>query len=485
MTVDSVPMRADGVLFLTEDGAAEWVSERTAAVATIGITVGGGCLIHVDAAAPGEPLRWTVPPGSDGSELARAVGDSGLVGVLAQARRDGTTRHRILAAHSLNEPWVRFAEVEALARWAMRPLHRGALAIDRAVAAHAVGYLGDARAWFTRAEHTLIDLGARYLDGELPDTAADLVYNALLVAAEAGIDGEFPDLSPDRPSHAQISDTAVLEVITRWDRTGTAASAAGAIWTLGGDENTDPDRDVGFIDIRAVPPRIIAWSGSDQPELLIEYDSGADTFAVTAWIADDVDPRCREVRQLIAYAARRADGALVATAPVRLQGRSLVAGLPAASGAIGELIFGILDAATDIDELRTDQVGRCLTEVDRTMIDAWGRARAATAALYTVSAMAGETALYKAQSEHRSRMRIVRSLVSTARARLERELAQLESIPTDPESDAAHMDAADRRALITLLRARDIALARYVRSLRHGEVAEPALAELIPPQPDE
>lgn len=450
-----------GLLSLRENGAAEWVSERVAAVAPVAVQVGEGCSVDVDPAFPAYALSWRAPAGSDGGPLARAFGESAPIEALAELRAGAGVR--ILPAPNLIGAWVRYAEVESVARWSMRPLHLGALAADRAVAAHAVGFDGDAGAWFARAADALPELAERGFDGSLSAAATDLVRIAIRTAGRSGAGAEYLYLATDLDDHHVLADDTVAEALSRWHR----VEAVSDTWTLGGDRDTE--RIAGFVDIRLVPPRILAWSGADHPELRVEYTAEGESWHVTTDLAPDVDARCREARRLLAYAARRMDGALVATAPARLRDRALVATLPTDGYRAEDLIFGLFDADIDVYDLRTDPLGRCLAEVDRLMVEAWGRHRAATAALVSVPPDASETVLRTAQSEHRARLRIIRSMIGGARVRLEQELARTD--PAGPGNDAAAI----------LLAARLSALARYLTVLRDGGAVEPILAELIPP----
>lgn len=461
--------RADGVLFIDDEQTTSWYSARLTAVAPVEIELGAGCVAQIDPAYPDMVLAWRAHSAAAVAALARAVGDPAIAGIVDNARAAGDGS-RVVRAPVLTAQWAHFALVAAVARWMMRPVHKGALLIDRAVAAAAVDRTAAAKTLFIYAEDALLDLAERCVDAELPAAVTDLVAHAVRVADGLGVAGDSARLADELDRRSAIDDDILRDFLTRRRQAATTARTDVQIGTLDGE---DAVRSLGFdvVDIASVPPRIIAWSGPEQSELLIEHRSDSDVFVITARLADGVDPSCREVRGLLAYAAERDTGTLVTTAPLRLLDRTLIANLPASSRIIADLHFGVFDASTDLDSLRTDPIGRCLAAVDRTMVDAWSHQRTAHAALHTVPASAAAELLDKAQAEHRAQLRTARSSAANARKLLERELRVVD--PDDP----------DAAALRTLLRDRLDAVNRYARAMATG--ADPILTELVPPEQDE
>ncbi|WP_433665103.1 hypothetical protein ACQPW1_24640 [Nocardia sp. CA-128927] len=460
---------ADGVLFVDGERTARWYSEHVAAVAPVELDLGDGCVVEIDPADPDVVLAWRASSDAAVTALARAVDDPAIAEIVGSARAAGTGE-RVVRAPMLINAWARFALVAAATRWTMRPVHKGALLIDRAVAAATVGQDAAAKTLFIYAEDALLELGQQCVDGELPAAVTDLVAQAVQVANRLGVAGDAAGLADELDSRTAIDDDILREFLTRRRRAAATASTDLQSGTLDGEEAVlTMGSDV--VDIQAVPPRIIAWHGAEQPELVIEHLSDSAVFVITTTLADGVDPSCREVRRLLAYAAERDTGTLVATAPLRPLGPVLTAKLPAGQWVIADLHFGVLDAGTDLEALRTDPIGRCLAAVDRTMVEAWGHQRAANATLHTVPATADAELLDKAQAEHRAQLRTARSSAANARKRIERELRVLD--PADQDTDA----------LRALLRDRLDAVNRYPQAM--ASAADPILTELIPPEQDE
>ncbi|MEV0767718.1 hypothetical protein [Nocardia salmonicida] len=455
----------DGVLFFHEDGTASWDSGTVAAVAPVEIVVGGGCVATVDPANPRALLSWTLAADGDVDALAAALGDPGIARVIERARAAGIDE-RVLASPWLVEAWSRYAAVAAARRWIMHPLDEGALLIDRAVAAFRVGRELEAAALFVAGEDHLIDLGERCRDGEMPTTVVDLVREALDAARECGADLRIEELAAELDGYSAIGDEDLAVLMDDWRRAIAMVSDAGAAAHLGGGVVSLDE----FIDITLVPPRIIAWRGASEPDLTVEYDGRSATCVVRASLAAEVDPYCLEVRQLLIFAAGRDDGALVATAPMRLEHRSLVAVLPAMGVDPADLVFGVVSADTDPASLRVESVGRHLAEIDRTMIEIWGRNRAALARLRAVAVDAGEAQLTRARDDYRTSIFAVRNSVDSVLDDLEQ---RLETVEIDARST-------DDRAF--LIRARIEAVARYRVAVDDDRGVDPVLAELLPPE---
>lgn len=460
-----------GVLRTGTDGSLHWQSERVAAIAPVEFALGAGGVATIDAAVPRLPLSWSLTAEADPAVLTNAVAGQELADVIDSVRQ-ARTETQVVAAPVLTERWAHYAVVAAVARWTLQPVHQGALLIDRAVAAAGVGRDAEAATLFIFADDALLDLCLRCLDGEMHTAVVDLVRAAVQAAEHAGIRGAWRPYAAELESLTTLDDAVIHEQLTQWQQADSPATAPGRAGVMNA-EIEDETRDSALVDIRSVPPRILAWSGANEPELLIEHDSAQDVFVVTAFLASGADPRCREVRRMLAYAAERESGALVATAPLRLDGGSLVAALPADGHRLAGLSFGVLEADTDVRALRTDPLGRRLAELDRTVVEAWGLHRSAQAALYTVSATALEQLLREAQAEHRAQLRIARNMLSGARRRLERELSRYST------------DGNVADPLAVLLRARIDAVGRYLGADQFDGTFDPLLTDLLPPETDE
>ncbi|WP_019931252.1 hypothetical protein [Nocardia sp. BMG111209] len=454
-----------GLLFVGADGTVDWRSGRVAAIAAVRVEVGHGIVVDLDPAFPGEILAWQLSATADIPALVVPVGDPGLAAVVAEARIAGPGE-RVVPGPQPAAAWARFAEVASVRRWTMRPVHHAGLLIDRAVAAAEVGLMAEAATLFIYAEDALPDLIRRCVEGELPSAVVDLVRAAIRAAQRAGARGTWAASAAELEDVAVLDDSMIRSTLAEWRRH--AAAVTGLAGTLG--ETGEPTEDSDFLDPLAVPSRIIAWGGANRPELRIRHERDDGVLVLDAPVAAGVDPYCREVGRLLAYAADRADGTLVAVAPMRLDGSVLIARLPANDRTPEELTFGVLDADTDVAALRTDSVGRCLMAVDRMMIEAWAHQRAATATAYAVSPDAAESDLRTVAAERRSRQRAARTLVAAARKRLEREARSLTA------------DDGTAEVLTTLLRARQEAIGRYADTIETGS-GTPLLTDLIPPEP--
>ncbi|MFI6165481.1 hypothetical protein ACIBCN_01725 [Nocardia sp. NPDC051052] len=466
MTIGFTDTVGDGVLSIDATGNASWLTVRQAAVAMVDITVGAGCFVHVDAAHSATVLAWEVDAAADPEPLGFAAGDPALAALVRHLRERGETAEIVRGAR-LTAQWSRFAEVAAVARWTMRPVDRAALLLDRAVAEAGVGHGAAARNLFTFAEDALIDFGRRCVDGEMSSAVIDLVRRAAIVAGSAGFTGEIDSLARELGAAGAIADDRVFAGLAEWNYAVQEAGAVAQSTELGaGTVSLTVGSEM--LDIAAVPPRIVAWAGADVPELLIEHDLDTDRIVLTALLSDGVDPDSAEARRLLAYAANKDSGALVATAPTRVAGRSISANLPARGHDIDDLHCGVFDAKVDVESLRGDPAGRCLAEVDRYTVEAWNWQRAALAAWNAVPD--------NASAEVWAAARVVfDDCLIDARKAARIALRKL----ADGVADTAPIEL--------LLRTRSEAVTAFLDELAMVPAAQarPLLSELVPPEPDD
>lgn len=459
----------DGLLIVDASGGISWWSSHVGAVPSVELALGSGVVAAIDPADPGGLLAWAVEPGAGADPVADAVGDRALSGTLGELRDLGETV-RTFDCPRLRPPWALRALTAAIVRWTTRRVHKGALLVDEAVAELALGHEADARRGFAYAEYALLELGNRCLDGELPNPAVTAVTRALAVAEQVGLGDAVAAIGRRLAATTPVDDDELSAATAAW------ADAAGMrevpIHGLG---SVAPDIAHGHLDLTVLPPRILAWQSARARELRVAHDRDLDVFRLSAPLAADVDPYCREAQQLLAYCADNRTGALIGVTTAGAAAGTVVAELPAQGRSVTTANFGLFAADTDLAALRCDPVGRVLIEVDRDMVEAWNYDRAATVTMTALPADAGEAALVPARMRCDELMLIARTSASNARGRLADLLA---GEPAVDETAAWSRDA---------VTARLAAVDRYREQLLTPVVSTgttPMLADLIPPDPD-
>lgn len=455
----------DGILVVESDGAVSWWSRRAAAVGEVDLLIAAGISAQIDAARSDMLLAWAIRPAARPEPLAAAVGDPVLAEVVDELRRHGE-RVCTYRCPPLVPVWRRRALVAAIGRWTMRPLHSGAFMLDEAVAEKGLGHDSVARRLFGYAEAALLDLGERCASGELSGDVLPLLRRAATDATVLGVGDD--ELVATLAGLEQADDEELARVLGQWSQTSGAAGAVPAASAL---DASAPGRDVDSfaLDPAVLPPRIAAWHGARSSELLVRYRHSNDVFAVSAALAERVDPTCRELGELLAYAADPETGRVLAVAPVRVQDNMIRAELPAPGARIGATAFGLCRGDVAAAAARCGPLGRALIDIDRNVLDGWNQHRAALAKLSVAgdsggrARAAGEMQWFGAVASVRNARRQLRDLLETVAGY------------ADPE-------------VIATLRARRAAIDEYLVLLAEpagGETAELLLAELIPPDPEE
>ena len=367
---------AEGALVVGADGTTSWWLPRAAAVAEVRVRVADGVEFSVDAGDPTLVLAWSAAAAADLGSLDQVFTDAGLVDRL-RALRDGDDRVVIEEAPVLTRPWVRSATVAAVRQCEVRPLHEGALLLDLAAAMSDVGNAEAAAHVFGLAAPSLLALGEECLAGEIRGGAATELVDIAQAAATAlaGTAWAQDVHALATRLHEEVSEVPDVFV-------GNLVGAMSADIWVAGVATPSSVLNPQFVDPALVPARILSWPGAGKHEVFIEVHDGY--VIVTATLAQRVDDRTLEANQLLAYAARREDGGLVATAPMTVAGRTVKAAL-AVDDDLGQLSFGICHADSDLDDLRADPAGRLMVEVDREMADAFACQRAAFAVLHRTS----------------------------------------------------------------------------------------------------
>jgi hypothetical protein len=450
---------AEGALVVDADGTTSWWLPSVAAVAEVRLPVADGVELAVDAADPTLVLAWAAAPGAEIDSLAGVFVDGSLVDRV-RALRAGGEQVVVEDAPILTRPWVRMATVAAVRQCAVLPLNEGALLLDLASATSGVGYAEAAAHVFGLAAPVLMALGEQCLATEIRGGAASQLVEIAQVADAALAGTAWADdvhalAARLREEVSEIPDVFAFDF---------AGALVADIWTADGSTPSGvltPE----FVDPGLVPARILSWPGAAKHEVFVELHDGY--VVVTAALAYRVDERTLEANQLLAFAARRDDGALVATAPMTVTGGTVSAALPVDGDADG-LAFGIFHADSDLDDLRVDRVGRMMVEVDREMADAFVYQRAAVTALHRTSLDDDQSAALRAGKRN----------TREAKAAAGRAL----SILSTAFADGGDGDVRE------LIEARVSVIDRHRANIDDNEVpagSEPLLAELLPSGPHE
>jgi hypothetical protein len=454
------PERSVGALVVDAAGGVGWWSTRVPAVAAVSVEIAAGVVVEVDIAWPDKVLAWTVDPGASPASLAAAFADPDFADLVDELRSGGESVSTY-EPRTLSREWTRRALVAAVSRWTLHPIDGGALLINTAVAEHGIGNAAGATRLLRFAEYSLTDLAGNY-GRELSSAATSSVLEAATLARLLGAVADADELVEELTDRAAVDDASLLAVLRAW-RDAAAGQFDGS--SVHDEAPPEVNTEYGSVDIATVPPRIIAWNGADEFELLLKRT--ADGMVLSAALAAGVDPLCKEVNELLAFLAVRGTTELVAVVPAAVDGNSIVARFPAVDAELFDLTFGLFSADIDLEDLRRDEVGAALVDIDRLMVDAWNNDREAVVALASVGQGSGEDALQTARREYEARL----TAAETARLNAESALRQL-------------LDTQVRgSAVAALLRKRLAAVADYGADLVDParQYVEPGLAELVPP----
>ncbi|WP_071289064.1 hypothetical protein [Mycolicibacterium llatzerense] len=369
-----------GVLVIHPDGAAAWWSPLPPAVASVHVAVGTGAVVEVDAADPSLVVGWGLQAGGDVQALSGAFDDAQLA---AHLRLLADTGQDVFAksAPALTEAWVRRANVAAVAQCTHRPVHESALLLDQASADHATGRTTLATSLFQMAAPSLLDLGEDCLAGQITGGAATdiarIAGEASQVLSGSGWAPDVAELADQLQADIEPFSDTDAGILALFDQLE-AATRDMAAAHMSRTETTDKEY---FIDPAAVPARLLAWAGGATRDLRMTNAAGSNQFVISAKLAASVDERSVELGELLAYAADKNTGELVAVAPMRVEDRTVTATV-IYDGPAAELTFGVYHADTDVKTLRLDELGLLLVRVDRRMLDAYQDHRLALAAIH-------------------------------------------------------------------------------------------------------
>jgi hypothetical protein len=359
-----------------------WSSGRVAAVAAVEVTIAPGVTVTVDVAAPSSVLAWAIDDFAESDALAAACESGTAVAtVIDQVRRGESPAD---AALSLRPAWARKALVVGVSQWMPRAIHEGALILDQAAALEASGDSFSAARLVAVGWPVLQALALDGEDGSLSVAAvAELSAAAELAAAAVErLDWgpQVRDLSDRVRTTLGISDVDFDLIKEQWRDLLPLDVAAGNLSVATDLSGTEAPVSVP-VDPAAVTARILRWIDAHTRELTItQTDDGTEVVAeLSISLADTVDEGGREIGSISAYAADPDRGVLLSTGRTELDGRMLRCTLRFPLPASGKVGYGVFDADYGTSVLRTTALDNDLIWIDRMLIDAWSRSRAALA----------------------------------------------------------------------------------------------------------
>ncbi len=464
---------ADGVLVVDDEAGISWWSPRWHAVARVDLRLGPGVAGVVDAARTDRLLAWAVDPGAAVDPLVAAVDTAlDLAGLLTELRAGGPSV-TTMPGLQLTAAGRRYAYIAALDRCLLYPVDRGALLIDEAEAALAMGRRRSAEDLFDHAEYALVDLAERAIDGGLPGLLVGRLRDALQHAARLGVAEEATELAGEIPDPATLADSDLAGTLAAWlDAEQSPTISGPAVLGALDDEMPELTAD-GYLDIAAVPPRILAWNGAESPDLRIDHLPDRDRFVISAPLAAGVDPTCREAGELLAWTTDRETGRLVAVAPMTVRDGAVVGELPAGGRELYEIEAGIAGGGSEPGGVPAGPAWYDLVLADRALFESWNHYRAALATVGAVGPDAGAAEIEKAERDRDRRLGYARTAAQGA-------LDTFTGLLADRADDRADSDD----PIVTRLRGRAAAVAAYLAGLYDPPLPgteEPALVELLVP----
>lgn len=448
-----------------------WSSGRVAAVAPVDMTVAAGVTVTVDVARPSDVLEFTVHEFGDPSDLIAAcdAGAAQLVNSVARGEEPGS------ASLTLQAVWARKAFVTGVERWQPRPIHEGALILDKAAALQAVGESAAAARLFALGSPVLAALAADCANGLLSELTvlelAGIARHAAEAVASLSWGPQIREIADQIEAETGLSELDADIALLQWSDTERRAFT----YDFEYDKTAEVPEEA-VVDPAAVTPRIIEWAGAEHAELhIVETADGDEVSAkLTVKLSDFVDEHSYEVGRVSAFVADADGGTLLRTVSTRLEdGRALSAELHYSRPDSGRVVYGIFDADKGVGVLRFGHLDSDLITIDRMMLDAWSTYRAALV-LQARLGEAGEQHLPRANTKIDSLREDTQRLASDARSELSR--VQSRVARREPSQGAA-------------LNARLAAIEAYEADVdAHGVVpsagCEALLAELLPLTPE-
>lgn len=446
--------------------AVSWTSPRAVAVAPIEVTISAGVAVTVDAASPAVVLSVEIESHGESERLIAACepGES----VTAAIRAIAAGQQPADAELRLRTPWARKALVAAITRWMPRPVHEGALLLDRAAAYQdtgeseaAQGFVALAapllQALTNDAEHGSLSVAVLAELKSVADHAADAVGGAQWGAEIRGYADRIA-------SSAGMSRLDLEWLLLSLQEETDADDLIGTLW-----EDGEPDEVIRqLVDPAATLARLLKWVGGIHRGLHIaESRADGETVAeLSAELSEHVDEHCYEVGRMTAFVADPTTATLLRTATTRTENGIVTATLRYVPPASRQLVYGLYDADMGVCAIRLGDDAWRIIEIDRILLDAWSIHRQA---LVVQARLGGDEAGNPTEVRERvdDLLAEAQNLVASAQAKLGR---------------LRRRATADRAEALV---ARSAAIKRYAEVLRsEGSIpepgSEPLLAELLP-----
>lgn len=410
------------------DGSIIWSAAGNTALGPVQLGV-PGLIVTVDPADPEEVVDLAAA--APDLLIARAPLFAGDVANRLTTRPGLVDRARLAPAAT------RLATVACVHDLHLGDLDEALMLIDRAWALLGIGEKTPAADLLTLVGPSIDRLTERIEADEVVGPLVAITTAALTDFAAAGILPTELSAHLDRLADRQAGlDRAFDSVLG--DITGAAEPAL----TLGAEATTAPSVHWQLADLRALPPRTLAYSGPDQPDLrVVEENDG--TVVVIARLRAGVITDTAEIRGLFAVAAEARTGELVAVAPVADAAGEVTARLQTRGLAPDRLRCALIGSGADPDLLRLDPAGAGLTRIDRYLRHAW-TAHRTTAATLASAGFGGEHLDRLTARTHHSRL-VATESAAAARALL-RQLRRRHSTDADAETLAGFAEHVDRFA---------------------------------------
>ncbi|MGW0039417.1 hypothetical protein [Gordonia sp. NPDC003376] len=354
----------NGTVRRTSDGGLVWRAEGAVALGPVSFAA-KGITVSVDAASPTEVIEIAVGGADTLRSAASIFGDTASIEPIVDAAVGD-----VVEGPLLSDDLVRMATVAAVDAIHLGDLDDGVLALD---AAYAGAVLGDP------SSEWLYALAAS-VPGRLVDEIDSADYHGPLVdrlsnAIMAGPHDVFGVVERTEMIDTLRSRTDHTDVLWQILVTDVDLPAAELAVDLGGFSSAV----VYLADLRPLPPRVLTFTGPEQPEVEVTLGS-AGGMDVTARIRSDVDADALVAEGIFAVVAESATGAVLAFAPATVVDGRMIAHLAAVDGlGIDDMRCAFLGSGADLSALRLDPLGVALTRVDRYCRHAWTRHRIAGA----------------------------------------------------------------------------------------------------------
>jgi hypothetical protein len=346
-----------GVIALGTDNSISWHADTGVVLGPITIQIGSVTLV-VDAAFPDVLIDFAV---TDAGALSGgpALFDDPEFAVRVLTAGDG----EIVVGTLLAAPLVRVATVAAVGDIHLGDLDEATLLLDRA---HARALAGDVD---TATELYLL---THAVTDRIVEQIESADYTGPLVAALLEALDSAPQQALD-PADRDLWTAALRD--RRFDVDGQVVEDAlfelvdGSMPQLAitlGDAIVPPGQ---LVDLRAVPPRILEYTGPDDPDLDVVDRGGR--VVVQAALRADAMIESAEVQELFAVAAEEGSGDLLAVAPCTVAGGVVTAELTVPGMAAASLRCALIGSGTDPDTLRMDRFGISIARIDRYCRHAW------------------------------------------------------------------------------------------------------------------